>query len=231
MGAALCDEDRIKFDTFVKRQMKKATIDDCKDKPATYSQCPTEKQTLYEYFFDKNQRAWIAYDWITPKYIHDTALKFNEIFVYTADAVQINHILSLMTMVKKKQALNFPSALFFLCIKYSNGKTTFFFWCFQINRPTLLIGDVASAKTATMLNYLKTLNPDSFVSTFSIACCLCTLIHFSLFKNVIFSFSPGFFPLFRNPMLFFLFLIPFKMQRHSFEPKKKKKNSKYVNST
>lgn len=100
MGATLCDEDLIKFDTFVKRQMKKIAIADCKEKPATYLQCPTEKQTIYEYFFDKNQKVWIAYDWITPAYIHEPTVKINEIFVYTADAVQIFHILNLMSMVR-----------------------------------------------------------------------------------------------------------------------------------
>lgn len=40
----------------------------------------------------------------------------------------------------------------------------FFSFSLQINHPILLVGDTGTAKTATMLNYLKNLNPDSYVS-------------------------------------------------------------------
>lgn len=45
-----------------------------------------------------------------------------------------------------------------------------FFFCFyllfQMNRPLLLVGDTGTAKTASMLNYLKNLNADRNVRCF-----------------------------------------------------------------
>lgn len=94
------NEDCTQFDAFIKNLMEKEIVNDSIEKPATTHQCPAAKKTLYEYFFDKQQKAWIAYDWIVPQYIHDVNLKFNEIFVPTADTVRINQILNQLSNVR-----------------------------------------------------------------------------------------------------------------------------------
>lgn len=82
--------------------MKKLVVMDSIDKPAQTFECPTSKKTLYDYFFDLKQKLWIAYDWIVPQYVHNSSLKYNEIFVPTADAIRINHILNQLNNVNKK---------------------------------------------------------------------------------------------------------------------------------
>lgn len=79
--------------------MQKSEIDDNIERPATVDECPTSKKSLFDYFFDCNRAAWIAYDWIVPQYIHDVNLKFNEIFVPTADSVRISQILNQLNNV------------------------------------------------------------------------------------------------------------------------------------
>lgn len=79
--------------------MRKADIDDSFERPATTHQCPTSKKTLFDYYFDCTRAAWIAYEWIVPQYIHDVQLKFNEIFVPTADSVRITKILNQLNNV------------------------------------------------------------------------------------------------------------------------------------
>lgn len=100
LGATLLNDDCERFDEFVKSIMQKPTTIDTIDKPANIMECPTTKKTLYEYFFDFNRNVWIAYDWIVPQYIHDVNLKFNEIFVPTADTIRINQILNQLGNVR-----------------------------------------------------------------------------------------------------------------------------------
>lgn len=79
--------------------MQKPDCDDNIERPATINECPTSKKSLFDYFFDCNRAAWIAYDWIVPQYIHNANLKFNEIFVPTADFVRISQMLNQLNNV------------------------------------------------------------------------------------------------------------------------------------
>lgn len=87
------------FDEFVKNIMQKAECDDNVERPATVDECPTSKKSLFDYYFDCNRAAWIAYDWIVPQYIHNANLNFNEIFVPTADSVRIAQMLNQLNNV------------------------------------------------------------------------------------------------------------------------------------
>lgn len=98
-GATLLEADSFHFDEFVKNIMQKPKVDDSLEWPANIDQCPSTKRSLFDYFFDCNQAAWIAYDWIVPQYIHDGNLRFNEIFVPTADFVRISQILNQLNNV------------------------------------------------------------------------------------------------------------------------------------
>lgn len=74
--------------------MQRPEIDDSPDRPANVDECPTSKKSLFDYFFDCNRAAWIAYDWIVPQYIHDVHLKYNDIFIPTAHSIRITQILN-----------------------------------------------------------------------------------------------------------------------------------------
>lgn len=74
-------------------------IEDTIDKPATSSQCPTSKLTLYDYYFDKEKKYWVAWEWIIPNYIHNRTINFSEILVPTVDTLRIENILTLMNSV------------------------------------------------------------------------------------------------------------------------------------
>lgn len=98
----LLEEDFARFDGFVKDLMQKPTVIDSIKQPANVNQCPSTKNTLYEYYFDLKKKTWIAYGWIVPQYIHDVELKINEIFVPNADSVRINHIVNLSAYVSNR---------------------------------------------------------------------------------------------------------------------------------
>lgn len=79
--------------------MEKVSVSDSIERPATDMECPSQKATLFDYFFDIKRRVWIAYDWIVPEYVHQSNLEHNEIFVPTADTMRINHILNQLANV------------------------------------------------------------------------------------------------------------------------------------
>lgn len=83
--------------------MQRPKVDDSFELPASVDQCPNSKKSLFDYYFDCNRAAWIAYDWIVPQYIHDVNLRFNEIFVSTADSVRISQILNQLNNVSTLQ--------------------------------------------------------------------------------------------------------------------------------
>ncbi|CRL07346.1 CLUMA_CG020322, isoform A [Clunio marinus] len=99
-GASLIDDSRTRFDIFMKKLNPLMTVQDSIDKPANTTQCPSSKETLYEYFFDLERREWIAWDWLVPEYIHNPTIKFSDILVPTVDTLRTNWILSLMNELK-----------------------------------------------------------------------------------------------------------------------------------
>lgn len=92
---------------------------------------PTTHATLYDYFFDVEQKKWIPWAKLVPKYKHDPEKKYNEILVPTLDTVRTTWILNLMVRIK---------------------------------RPVVLIGETGTSKTATIANFLRTLDQESHVS-------------------------------------------------------------------
>lgn len=98
-GAALVDESRARFDEFMKKLNPLMAVADTVDKPANATQCPTAKSTLYEYFFDKAKREWMAWEWIVPAYVHNPLQKFTDILVPTDDTLRTEWLLNLMNQV------------------------------------------------------------------------------------------------------------------------------------
>lgn len=99
MGAALLASDRIKFDRFVKKTMRKKTITDTSESPAKANECPTSKETLYEYFFDRRRGVWMAWDWLRPTYSHNASINYDDLFVPTASTIRLEYILKLLNNV------------------------------------------------------------------------------------------------------------------------------------
>ena len=100
-GATLLDDNRIRFDVFMKKLNPMMSVQDSPEKPANTSQCPTTKSTLYEYYFDIERKEWIAWDWMIPDYIHNPMEKFSDILVPTVDTLRTEWILNLMNYVMK----------------------------------------------------------------------------------------------------------------------------------
>ena len=91
---------------------------------------PQTQPTLYEYFWDMEQKLWIAWSKLVPKYVHVPEKKFNEILVPTVDTVRTTWLLNLMVRIK---------------------------------RPVVLVGETGTSKSATIANFLRTLDQESHV--------------------------------------------------------------------
>lgn len=100
-GATLLDDNRMRFDVYMKKLNPMMSVQDSPDKPANTSQCPTAKSTLYEYYFDIERKEWLAWDWMIPDYIHNPMEKFSDILVPTVDTLRTEWILNLMNYVMK----------------------------------------------------------------------------------------------------------------------------------
>lgn len=99
MGAVLLEDDRLKFDRFVKKTMRRSSINDTKEMPAKSNECPTSKETLFDYFFDRVKKIWVAWEWMVPSYIHNTTFNYCDHFVPTASTIQKGYILRLLNNV------------------------------------------------------------------------------------------------------------------------------------
>lgn len=91
---------------------------------------PQTQPTLYEYFWDMEQKLWIAWTKLVPKYVHVPEKKFNEILVPTVDTVRTTWLLNLMVRIK---------------------------------RPVVLVGETGTSKSATIANFLRTLDQETHV--------------------------------------------------------------------
>uniref|UniRef100_A0A182IR22 AAA+ ATPase domain-containing protein n=1 Tax=Anopheles atroparvus TaxID=41427 RepID=A0A182IR22_ANOAO len=105
LGAALLEESRIRFDSFVKRNLEMVACEDSQERPATVGQLPTLKPTLFDYFFDVERKEWHAWEWVIPGYVHDATTNFSEILVPTMDTLKIEKILDMMNNVRRPVVL------------------------------------------------------------------------------------------------------------------------------
>lgn len=101
LGAALLEEDRLEFDTFIKKQCTLMGVDDSPEQKCDFTHIPNAFPTLYDYYFDIPKKEWVAWEWLVPEYIHDKTMKFHEILVPTIDTVRITYVLKLMNDVKR----------------------------------------------------------------------------------------------------------------------------------
>ena len=105
IGAGLLEDGRIKFDSQVKNL---ASLTQVKDEDKTFAgmgEMPTSQPTLYEYYWDSEEKKWIPWTQKVPKYVHDPAKKYNEILVPTVDTVRTTWLLELMVGIKQPVVL------------------------------------------------------------------------------------------------------------------------------
>lgn len=101
MGASLIEKDKYTFDEFIKRSAGFPNVEDTQAKPAVGGQLPTNKPTLYEYYYDKKLFKWVAWDWVVPVYNHDPKMKFSEILVATVDTLRTAYLLNLHNQIRQ----------------------------------------------------------------------------------------------------------------------------------
>ncbi|XP_076108254.1 dynein axonemal heavy chain 10-like isoform X2 [Mytilus galloprovincialis] len=105
IGAGLLEDGRLKFDAQVRTL---AALQQVKDEDKTYAgmgELPTTQPSLFEYFWDSEQKKWMPWAQKVPKYIHDPVKKYNEILVPTVDTVRTTWLLELMVGIKQPVVL------------------------------------------------------------------------------------------------------------------------------
>uniref|UniRef100_A0A2C9JWZ0 AAA+ ATPase domain-containing protein n=1 Tax=Biomphalaria glabrata TaxID=6526 RepID=A0A2C9JWZ0_BIOGL len=125
VGAGLLEDGRVRFDGYVKYLASLTQIQE-ENKYAGPGELPGT-QTLYEYFYDGEEKKWIPWSKMVPVYKHNPDLKFYEILVPTVDTVRATWLLQMMVRIK---------------------------------RPVVLIGETGTSKTATIANFLRTLDQE-----------------------------------------------------------------------
>lgn len=91
----------MRLDEFLKRLMGMVLVEDTAESPAKIGQLPSSKKTLYEYYLDFKQGAWIAWDWMVEPYEHDRNMEFSEILVPTSDTIRTEWLLSILNQIER----------------------------------------------------------------------------------------------------------------------------------
>ena len=104
VGAGLLEDGRVKFDGYVKR-LSALSTNPAEGISVGPGELPTAQPTLYEYYFDSAQAKWIPWMKVVPDYVHDPAVKFNEILVPTVDTVRSKWLVELMVGIHRPVVL------------------------------------------------------------------------------------------------------------------------------
>ncbi|XP_061673976.1 dynein axonemal heavy chain 10-like [Syngnathoides biaculeatus] len=104
LGATVPDNERDKFDDFVKRLSGLIIVSDEK-RLAGPGEIPGYLPTLFDFHFDGNQQKWVPWTHLVTKYIHNHELKFADILVPTVDTVKTGWILEQMVKIKRPALL------------------------------------------------------------------------------------------------------------------------------
>lgn len=128
--------------------------------------------TLYDFHFDGVQMKWVPWSSLVEKYIHIPEMKFADILGNSYFSEQY----FFFCIFEKKQKKNLTSlsiqafevgSKFFLSFLVPTVDTTRASWILEqmvkIKRPVLLVGESGTSKTATILNFLKHINSDTWV--------------------------------------------------------------------
>ena len=100
LGAALLEDSRIKFDTYIKKLASLTEVPGA-GAVAGPGEIPIHYPTLFEYFLDVEQQKWVPWADKVPEYEHKLGLKFHEILVPTVDTVRNTWLLESMVAIKR----------------------------------------------------------------------------------------------------------------------------------
>ncbi|KAF0291565.1 Dynein heavy chain 10, axonemal [Amphibalanus amphitrite] len=102
LGAGLEDADRTRFNDLMRDCGGLPGLADDGQRRAKGDEWPTTEPTMFDYFWDTSAAVWVPWRDKVPEYVHDPAVKFNDILVPTVDTVRTTWLLSLMTEKVKK---------------------------------------------------------------------------------------------------------------------------------
>ena len=96
LGASLLEDDRVIFDSLVKKLSELPTNPGDNVGPGTI---PVGQPTLFEYYYDVEKERWVSWTSIVPEYVHEPGKPFHEILVPTTDTVRTSWLLNLSVMI------------------------------------------------------------------------------------------------------------------------------------
>ncbi|XP_047141246.1 dynein axonemal heavy chain 10 isoform X1 [Hydra vulgaris] len=102
IGAGLLDDDRIKFDAYLKYL---SGLPLSMDTEVGCTQIPILLPTLFDYFLSLEKCAWISWSSMVPNYIHDPNVHYNQILVPTIDTVRSKWLVKLMVQINRPVVL------------------------------------------------------------------------------------------------------------------------------
>nr|XP_015221526.1 PREDICTED: dynein heavy chain 10, axonemal [Lepisosteus oculatus] len=104
LGGALLESGKTKFDQYIKRLASMSTVHDEKTL-AGPGELPGHLPTLYDFHFDGEQKKWLPWSSLVPKYIHNPDIKFIDILVPTVDTTRISWLVEQMVKIKRPVVL------------------------------------------------------------------------------------------------------------------------------
>ena len=104
IGACLLDDGRLKFDKHLKR-LSGWSSNPSENSPIPAGEIPSALPTLYDYYFDVEEAAWISWVSVVPDYVHDPGMRFNEILVPTIDTTRSTWLVQLMVKINRPVVL------------------------------------------------------------------------------------------------------------------------------
>jgi dynein heavy chain len=100
LGGVLVEEDRVRFDTVVKK-LSELPLINTPAQPVQVGELPGTDRILYDYHFDIEQCKWNAWSSYVPEYVHQRSLKWHQILVPTLDTMRHVWLLDKISSIKK----------------------------------------------------------------------------------------------------------------------------------
>ncbi|XP_067124199.1 dynein axonemal heavy chain 10, partial [Centruroides vittatus] len=149
IGSVFEENERIKFDSFVKSICSFKTFNDGNETFALAGEIPSSLPTLYDYYIDSNKKAWIPWNNLIQSFTSSSTIIYNDMLVPTAETVRLNWLLHQM------QKISYPAIVV--------GETG--------TSKTITILDFLNSLESDK-NTLLTLNFASYTSSMSVQKCL-----------------------------------------------------------
>ncbi|XP_058850532.1 dynein axonemal heavy chain 10 [Acipenser ruthenus] len=104
LGGSLLEAGKVKFDEYIKKLAGMSTVHDEKTL-AGPGELPGQLPSLYDFHFDGEQKKWMPWSKLVPKYTHSPEVRFFDILVPTIDTTRTNWLLEQMVKIKRPVVL------------------------------------------------------------------------------------------------------------------------------